>query len=176
MRNVLGTPIAEFSDNLQSCIAKVKPLSFLQPPLEIQSLQMQDVEDLCKLCPANLLPDSRSLFAEMESFCGNCFDKTTGKPENIAGAAAEVFHQRRVFPLTNRAYGLALTSPISVAKNERTFSRLKIVKNFLRARTKDERLNSLMLLYCERDILDAIDIQHIALKWARQKKRRIFVD
>ena len=175
MRNVLGTLIAEFSDNLQSCIAKVKPLSILQPPLEIQSLQMQDVEDLCKLCPANLLPDARSLFAEMETYI-NCFDKTAGKPENIAGAAAEVFRQRRVFPLTNRAYGLAFTSPISVAKNERTFSRLKIVKNFLRARMKDERLNSLMLLYCERDILDAIDIQHIALKWARQKKRRIVVD
>ena len=75
MRNVRGTLNAEFSDNLQSCITKVKPLSILEPPLEIQSLQMQDVEDLCKLCPANLLPDARSLFAEIETYI-NCFDKT----------------------------------------------------------------------------------------------------
>ena len=67
MRHVLCTLITELSDNLQSCIVKVKPLSILQPPLKLQSLQIQDVEGLCQLCPANLLPDAGSLFAEIET-------------------------------------------------------------------------------------------------------------
>ena len=147
-------------------------MSILQPPLKLQSLQIQDVEGLCQLCPATLLPDAGSLFAEIETYI-NCLDETSEKPKNITEAAAEIFDQRRVFPLTNRAYALALTSPISVAKNERTFSRLKVVKNLLRSRTKDCRLNSLMLLHCERDLLDQIDLQQIALQWANQRKRRI---
>ena len=154
---------------------KVKPLSILQSPLKLQSLQMQDVKGLCQLCPANLLPDAVSLFAEIETYI-NCLNETSEKPTNITEAAAEIFDQRRVFPLTNRAYALAMTSPISVAKNERTFSLLKVVKNVIGSRTQDFRLNSLMLLHCERDLLDQIYLQQIALQWADQRKRRMAIN
>lgn len=57
---------------------------------------------------------------------------------------------------------LAFTAPVTVASNERTFSKLKLVKNHLRSTTSDERLNSLMILYSEKDIVDNLDIIKIA--------------
>ena len=41
-----------------------------------------------------------------------------------------------------------------------------------------DRLDALMMLNCERDIVDAcaIDIQHVVDRWANVRKRRIKVD
>ena len=35
---------------------------------------------------------------------------------------------KATFPLTAKAYRLALTAPVTVAKNKRSFSKLKLVK------------------------------------------------
>lgn len=42
--------------------------------------------------------------------------------ESMADAAAEAEKIKRVFPLTNRVYRLALTAPVTVATNERTLA------------------------------------------------------
>ena len=47
---------------------------------------------------------------------------------------------------------MALCAPVSVAENERSFSRLKIVKKFQCSKCGDDRLDSLGLLYCEADV------------------------
>ena len=71
---------------------------------------------------------------------------------------AEFSEERKSkFPLTNRSYWLLLTIPINVAKDEHTFSRLKIVKTSLQTMMRDKRLESLLLLSCEKDITDSID-------------------
>ena len=46
---------------------------------------------------------------------------------------------RHVFPLVCCTYNLALCAPVSVAKNEKSFSRLKIVKNFQRSKCEVRR-------------------------------------
>ena len=76
---------------------------------------------------------------------------------------AEFSEERKSkFPLANRNYRLLLTIPVTVAKNEHTFSRLKIVKTTLQTMMRDKRLESLLLLSCEKDITDSIDIDVIA--------------
>ena len=57
----------------------------------------------------------------------DCYDKAAEKQENIAEAATEVFDQRRVFHITNRADALALKSLNPIVKNERRFGPLEIV-------------------------------------------------
>ena len=47
---------------------------------------------------------------------------------------------KATFPLTANAYRLALTAPVTVAKNERSFSKLKLVKTINRSKMLDERL------------------------------------
>lgn len=64
----------------------------------------------------------------------------------VAGGLIEVF------PTLNNALRIALTLPVSSASTERKFSKLKIVKNRLRTTMTQERLESLMMVYCEQDI------------------------
>ena len=91
----------------------------------------------------------------------------------MADAAAEAEKRKHLFPLTNRIYKLALTAPVTVATNQRTFSKLKIVKTALRNSTSDDRLFNLILLNCEKDIADAIDLDCLVDKWSIKTKRRI---
>jgi len=57
---------------------------------------------------------------------------------------------------------MAFTAPVTVASNERIFSKLKLIKNYLRSTTCKERLNSLMILNAEKDILDNLNILQIS--------------
>ena len=75
---------------------------------------------------------------------------------------------RRVFPLTNRIYRLALTAPVTVAQNERAFSKLKTVKRALSNSTSDSRLFNLMLLNIQKDITDKIDLNYVVEKRGRR--------
>ena len=72
---------------------------------------------------------------------------------------AELSQERKSkFPLTNCSYWLLLTIPVNVARDEHTFSCLKIVKRTLRTMMRVITLESLLNLSNEKDITDSIDI------------------
>jgi len=80
---------------------------------------------------------------------------------------------KHILPLSNILCRLAFIAPVTVASNERVFSKLKLIKNYLRSSTCDERLNSLMILNAEKDILDNLDLTQISKQWAMLKQRII---
>ena len=83
---------------------------------------------------------------------------------------AEFLEERKSkFLLTNRSCWLLLTIPINVAKDEHTFSRLKIVETRLQIMMRDKRLEPLLLLSCEKDITDSIDVDVITKDWETLK-------
>ncbi|KAF0728720.1 zinc finger MYM-type protein 1-like [Aphis craccivora] len=57
-----------------------------------------------------------------------------------------------VFPTLYFALQIACTLPVSSTTPERTFSKLKIVKNRLRTTISQDRLEQLMIISCESDI------------------------
>lgn len=59
---------------------------------------------------------------------------------------------KEVFPAIYTALRIALTLPVSSASPERAFSKLKLIKTRLRSTMCEDRLESLMLISCERDI------------------------
>ena len=79
----------------------------------------------------------------------------------------------RAFPNLAILYRIYLTIPISSAKAERTFSRLKLIKNFLRSSMGEERLSNLALLCIERDI--EIDIYKVIARFAKDKNRQMMI-
>ena len=56
---------------------------------------------------------------------------------------------------------LALTVPITVASNERSFSRLKLVKSYLRTTMTEHRLDDIMIITCESDIADKLEFNRL---------------
>ena len=173
---VLDTLIQQYKENMKVCLKKVYASIVLQPPLS-PNHNDADLKELLGLFPKQA-PDQAAFAAEFEVFV-NVVNITEGNTEtgativSLADAAAEAEKRKHLFPLTNRIYRLALTAPVTVATNERTFSKLKIVKTALRNSTRDDRLFNLILLNCEKDITDTIDLDCLVDKWSTKTKRHI---
>ena len=67
-----------------------------------------------------------------------------------------------------------LTMPITVASGERSFSKLKLIKTYLRSTIAQERLNSLSMLSIACEIANAIDFEVFLNDFANKKARKVF--
>jgi hypothetical protein len=72
------------------------------------------------------------------------------------------------------AYQLLFTVPVTMASAKRSFSKFKLVKNYLRSHMSQERLNGLAILSFEKILLDKIDIDIIINDFAARHVRRNF--
>jgi hypothetical protein len=72
------------------------------------------------------------------------------------------------------AYWILFTIPITVTLTERSFSKLKLLKNYLRSTMSQERLNQLATLCIEKKLLDDINIEAIIDDFASRNVRRHF--
>ena len=64
---------------------------------------------------------------------------------------------------------LFLTIPVTVAKAERSFSKLKIIKNYVRNTMGQERLSSLAIISIENDKAKKVDIRNLVTAFANDK-------
>jgi hypothetical protein len=63
---------------------------------------------------------------------------------------------------------------MTVASAERSFSKLKLLKNHLRSTISQERLNGLATICIEKKLLDEINIETIINDFTSRSVRRIF--
>jgi hypothetical protein len=63
---------------------------------------------------------------------------------------------------------------VTVASAKRSFSKLKLLKNYLRSTMSQERLNGLATLCIEKGLLDEIDIDSIVTDFASRNVTRKF--
>jgi hypothetical protein len=92
-------------------------------------------------------------------------------------SAMEIFEFVRnadCYPNISVAYRILFTVPVTVASTERSFSKLKLLKNHLRSTMSQERLNGLATLCIEKKLLDEIDIDTIINDFASRNIRRNF--
>lgn len=66
-----------------------------------------------------------------------------------------------------------LSLPVTVAGGERAFSKMKIIKNYLRSNMSQERLNGLAMLSIERQLAKKLDFKDIIEDFATRKVRRM---
>jgi hypothetical protein len=76
------------------------------------------------------------------------------------------------YPNVVIAYRILFTMPVTVASAERSFSKLKLLKNYLRSVISQARLNGLATLCIEKQLLDDIDIDSIITDFAARSVRR----
>ena len=64
------------------------------------------------------------------------------------------------------------TLPVTVASGERSFSKLKLIKNFLRTKMSQQRLQDLAVLSLESDVARHISFDTVIDDFAAQKARK----
>ena len=77
-----------------------------------------------------------------------------------------------MFPNVLVAYRIYLTIPVTVAFAERSFSKLKLLKTYLRSTMTQERLNGLAILSIESEFLKNLDYRKIIEDFASRNARR----
>jgi hypothetical protein len=79
------------------------------------------------------------------------------------------------YPNVSIAYRILLTIPVTVASAERSFSKLKLLKNYLRSTMSQERLNGLATCSIEKDILTNIDLNIVLNDFASRNARESYL-
>ena len=60
------------------------------------------------------------------------------------------------FPNTCIAYRILLTLPVTIASTERSFSKLKLIKSYLKSTMSKEKLSGLVILSIENEMLEEL--------------------
>lgn len=97
-------------------------------------------------------------------------------PKGVTTALQTLRFIRRIegtFPNCEIALRILLTIPITVASSERSFSKLKLIKNYLRTTMSQERLCGLALLSIEKDIASKLDYNDFIAEFAAKKARKV---
>ncbi|XP_060845279.1 zinc finger MYM-type protein 1-like [Rhopalosiphum padi] len=148
-------------DHLEKSINDIKPLySMFKPPFSKELLTETLIQDAIQFLPNNVEIDPLTVQCELEVLYDQCQNKST-----MSDLAIVSHELKTALPLANLLCRLSCTAPVTVAGNERSFSKLKTVKNYLRTTQEDSRLNNLMLLSSEKDLVDKISLNEMAQKW-----------
>ena len=78
-----------------------------------------------------------------------------------------------VLPNVSIALRVLLTIPVTVASGERSFSKLKLIKTFLRSSMSQDRLVGLAMLSIENGLASALDYSDVLVKFASLKARKV---
>ncbi len=112
--------------------------------------------------------DAEALYAKLEILLDNCQDC-----HNFMDICQVALKLKNVLPKAYNIVVLILTSPISLASGEQSFSKLKLIYNELRTNMGDERLDQLMLILSEKDLTDSINLDEIVNTWSSLETRRV---
>ena len=94
------------------------------------------------------------------------------RPPTTAKEVVRLCHTAKICPQLHCAMKLMMTIGTSIASCERSFSKLKLLKNFLRARSDQERLNDLAIISIEKDAAEVRSTQALAAKFMDRKHHR----
>ena len=111
--------------------------------------------------------DSNDLFSELR-----VLQVVLPKEKKTAIEILEFVKVSDCYPNVSIAYRILLTIPVTVASAERSFSKLKMLKSYLRSTMSQERLNGLAILCIEKEMLEKIDFENVINEFACQNARR----
>ncbi|XP_075696700.1 zinc finger MYM-type protein 1-like [Rhinoderma darwinii] len=171
----LDTIIMQLKQRFQSLHATVKKFKAILPSslLSATDEELQnDGENLVKHFKNDFSP---ALPVQLISF-RTCLKSQIAQLTTVEEIAKLLIVENSVlstsFPEVCTAYILFLTLPVTVASAERSFSKLKLIKNYLRSTMGQERLSGLAMLSIENERARMIDLNKIIDEFAERKARR----
>ncbi|CAN0847920.1 Zinc finger MYM-type protein 1 [Linum grandiflorum] len=115
--------------------------------------------------------DDNDLFSELKLLREDFLPKNVLSPLEILNFLKSI----DCFPNAIIVYRILLTIPVTVASAERSFSKLKLLKTYLRSTMTQERLNGLAMVAIENSILEDIKIEKIIDSFISNNARRILL-
>ena len=132
----------------------------------------QQIEAVIQLFPPPINVNPECLAAEFEVFA-NILGGDKESCNSVRKACQFAYQKRLLFLAVYNCFKLVFTAPVTVAKNQRSFSTMKIIKNFLTSTMSGECLEDLTVLATEKDLTDQIDLDVVARAWAAKKNRKL---
>ena len=77
------------------------------------------------------------------------------------------------FPNACIAYRILLTIHVTIASAKRSFSKLKLIKLYLRSTMSQERLSGLPIVSIENEMLEELEYKNLISQFASQKAKKI---
>ena len=77
------------------------------------------------------------------------------------------------FPNACISFRILLTIHVTIASVERSFSKLKLIKSYLKSTMSQERLSGLAILSIEKEMLAELECKNLINNFASQKARKI---
>lgn len=113
-----------------------------------------------------------NLFDEIKSFQVLIDDDGKKSPLAFLNKIQE-FGLVPIYPNLTTALKIFLTLPVTVAAAESSFSKLKIIKNYLRTTMGQERLTNLAMISIESELLNCISQESVMQNFAEAKARQV---
>ncbi|KAM3413361.1 hypothetical protein ACQJBY_004503 [Aegilops geniculata] len=146
---------------------------FLFNSEKLKSLDDKELRECCTKF-SNTYSHGSSSDVNLDDFCSELRVLQMTLPNRLM-SADEIFDFVRAadcYQNVSIAYRILLTVHVTVASAERSFSKLKLLKNYLRSTMSQERLNGLAMCCIEKDMLDNIDLDTIISDFASKNARR----
>ncbi|ESN91244.1 hypothetical protein HELRODRAFT_182100 [Helobdella robusta] len=166
----LDKMLNEFDKRFTENIEVLRATSVFNPCLEKTFLNEKLIYILADHCQTAGI-DKQILESEIKT-AKALIDNQPQKANNI-----ELLHD--MLAATPNAFGellslikIVLTIPVATASNERMFSTLSRVKNYLRSSCGDERLSDLLVLSCLTEDAKNINLLEVVTEFAKMKPRR----
>lgn len=151
--------------------------SFLNPSTLIDSSEREIEKSARQLCDKYENDLSNCLIEEIASLkCTVSKVITSRKLKTISDLAQFLFIDYKILasnlPNVCTALILYLTLPVTSASAERSFSKLKLIKTYLRSTMSQSRLSGLATLSIEHELASKLDLDKVIKEFASAKNRR----
>jgi len=179
MKNVCDRILNGLKERFDSIDEAAKDFSFLDgkflfsmPTIQFKKHAM----DFCIKYEKDI--DKNELILELDSFTQHAIQLDNklidARPHEILNFILKNGLQE-AYPNIFTAYQIFLTLPVTSASCERSFTKLKLIKSYLRSTTKQTRLNDLSIISIEHQVAKSIDYEDIINEFASKKSRKIII-
>jgi len=156
-RQILDHLHSSYSSYLNVLNNKLKCFINVTPD-RIQNLTLSECKQMCEIIPK--LTDPSLLYTEFQLLSDQIKES-----DGMSGVMKLLQQSGHLYPKVSNVYNYILTLPITIASNERSFSKMKLIKNYLRTTLTNDNLEYLLLCSVERDLLDKLHLPELAEQW-----------
>ncbi|KAF2943933.1 hypothetical protein DAI22_02g102200 [Oryza sativa Japonica Group] len=170
---MIDVAIASLTSRFEQLKAFENVFGFLFTSKNLKSLDDTDLWQCCTNFVETFSHNNSSdvelndFFSELKVLQATLPDALKSAPEIL-----EFITAADCYPNVLVAYRILLTVPVTVASTERSFSKLKLLKNYLRSTMSQERLNGLAMCCIEKNVLENIDLDTVINDFASRNARR----